>query len=160
MEPYNDINGQGLDDSEVKTKAYWTVSFHRICIGMKFYGHMRWIKVQYESNSLHNLIADGQYRETQIGRQNWKRLISGSSLQIKCNREGFNVVPVGFPSNQHQHVRIGIIANIENDCITCDSSLGLGGGGIYGQETSGNVAKHGGDNGDRNTATWGYVFVQ
>ena len=158
--PYNDINGQGLSDSEVKTKAYWTVPFQKICIGMKFVGNIRWIKIEYQSSSLYHLIADGQYRSTQIGRQNWKSLISGSSLQPNCNREGFNVVPNGFPTNRLQHVRIGIIANEQNDCRSCDSSLGLGGDGNHGQESSGNVAKYGGDNGDRNTATWGYVFVQ
>ena len=121
---------------------------------------MRWIKIQYKSYSLYHLIADGQYRSTQIGRQNWKSLISGSSLQRNCNKEGFNVVPDGFSTNQHQHVRIGIIENDENKCNSCDSSLGLGGAGQYGQESSGNVAKHGGDNGDKNTAAWGYVFVQ
>ena len=81
-------------------------------------------------------------------------------MQRNCNREGFNMVSDGFPTNRNQHVRIGIIANNENQCNSCDSSIGLGGDGRYGQESSGNVARYGGDNGNRNTATWGYVFVQ
>ena len=158
--PYNDVSGRGLGHSEVKTEAYWTIPFQRICLGMNFGEHLRWIQIQRQNSSLYDLIADGHYRPTQIGRQKWKSLISGSSLQLSCNREGFNVVPDGFPANQHQHVRIGIIANNENDCRTCDSSLGLGGNGHYGRESSGNVAKHGGDKGEKNTAAWGYVFVQ
>ena len=107
--------GQGLGASEVKTKAYWTVPFQKICIGMKFGGNFRWIQIQRQSLSLYGMIADGQYRSTQIGRQKWKSLISGSSLQTSCNREGFNVVPDGFPTNHHQRVRIGIITNDQND---------------------------------------------
>ena len=42
-------------------------------------------------------------------------------MQSHCNREGLNVV--GDP---HQSkARIGITANQENDCITCDSRIGL-----------------------------------
>ena len=82
--------------------------------------------------------------------------IIGSSLQPNCNREGFNVV-CGVV---HQRVRIGMTANDNNDCDNCDSSIGLGGDGVYGRESCGNVAKHGGDNGDRNSAAWGCVFVQ
>ena len=57
-------------------------------------------------------------------------------------------------------LRIEIIADNNNDCNSCDSSLGLGGDGHYGQESSRNVARYGGDNGDRNTATWDYVLVK
>ena len=120
---------------------------------MKFNGSMKWIKVQYQNSSLYNLIADGQYRPTQIGRQKWRSLISGSSLQANCNQEGFNV----------KRVRIGIIANEQYDCNTPDSSIGLGGVfDSFSRESSGNfaLARYGSDNGDRNSATWGYVFVQ
>ena len=60
-------------------------------------------------------------------------------------------------------IRIGIIANQENDCNTPDSRIGIGGAGHYcGQDNSnsvGNTAKCRPDNGDKNIKSFGYVFA-
>ncbi|KXJ07098.1 putative skeletal organic matrix protein 5 [Exaiptasia diaphana] len=42
------------------------------------------------ARSLYSVIADNRYRRVSIGRNKWKSLIPGSSLQKYCNREGFN----------------------------------------------------------------------
>ena len=44
-----------------------------------------------QENSLYSLIADGQYRDTSLGRDTWKSLIgSEASLQFNSNRKGLN----------------------------------------------------------------------
>lgn len=106
-------------------------------------------------NSLYALIADGQYRATTQGRDTWKTLIGPqASLQSGCNKEGFNV-----PTNIK--ARIGILSNNEADCKSCDSKIGFGLEGHPDDSIScGNVAKHGGDNGDKHIKAMGYIFVQ
>ena len=41
----------------------------------------KWISVDEEALSLYSLLADNNYRETNIGRDKWKSLLSESSLQ-------------------------------------------------------------------------------
>ena len=58
---------------------------------MKIGQQIRFIVVNQQANSLYSLIADGQYRNTSLGRDTWKSLIgSNASLQYNCNKEGFN----------------------------------------------------------------------
>ncbi|PFX24564.1 hypothetical protein AWC38_SpisGene10818 [Stylophora pistillata] len=111
------------------------------------------------AESLFSLIADGEYRITSLGRNTWKSLLgSEASLQPYCNREGFNA---HTPSSDHPKVRIGILGNEQNDCDSCDSRLGFGGGGRHDDSnTCGNAAGWGGDNGDKNIKAMGYIFVQ
>lgn len=111
--------------------------------------------MEQKAKSLHSLIADGQYRPTYFGRETWKSLISGSSLQRHCNREGFNVLRMA---------RIGIVANQENDCNSPDSRIGLGtAGGRCRQNdrnSAGNEARCSADNGDKSIMVFGYIFAQ
>ena len=107
------------------------------------------IVVTKHAISLYSLIADGQYRATSLGRNTWKSLIGcHASLQTNCNKEGFNVVP---DQSAWSKARIGIIGNNENDCKTCDSSIGFGTGG-FADDTCGN------DYG--NIKAMGYILVQ
>ena len=111
--------------------------------------------INKQANSLYSLIADGQYRNTSLGRNTWKTLIgSEASLQDNCNWEGFNAV--GTNTNI-----IGIINNEQNDCSSCDSRIGFGTGGKPdNSNTCGNVARANPDNGKRNTKAMGYILVQ
>eukprot|EP00795_Rhopilema_esculentum_P014025 gene14025-4999_t len=63
---------------------------------------------------------------------NWRNLLKGSQLQPYCNRQGFNNVITG---SVDARVRIGILGNNENDCITPDSAIGIGIGGSHLQPT-------------------------
>ena len=128
---------------------------------MKVGQQIRFIVINKQASSLYSLIADGQYRATQLGRDKWKSLIgSQASMQRNCNREGFNVV------SDIRHLakaRIGIIGNNENDCTYTDSRIGFGGGGEPNYDnTCGNeaLATHGADNGDKSIMTMGFIFVQ
>ena len=58
---------------------------------MKVDQQLRFIVINHMAASLQSLIADGHYRATSLGRDSWKSLLeSQSSLQLHCNREGFN----------------------------------------------------------------------
>ena len=115
------------------------------------------IVINKQANSLHSLIADGDYRSTSLGRDTWKKLIGRqASLQRNCNKEGFNCH--GLIRNK---ARIGIIGNEQNECNSPDSRIGFGFGGYpYGDNTCGNTASHEPDNGNRNIKAWGYILVQ
>ena len=157
---YNLPGGKtGLDSQETRLPTYWTTSFSKICLGMKIDNQLRFIAINKQADSLHSLIADGKYRNVSLGRNIWKRLIgSKASLQHNCNKEGFNVVG----DNPHQSkARMGIIANQENDCGSCDSRIGFGIGGLHDDSnTCGNEASYSRVNGDKHIKAMGYILVQ
>ena len=125
---------------------------------MKVGAESKFIVLNKEASSLHSLIADGQYRQTSLGREAWKNLISEASLQQKCNKEGFNVLS---DLAKHSKARIGIVGNNEDDCGSSDSRIGFGTAGYPDDANScGDVAKHGGDKGDKLIKAMGYIFVQ
>lgn len=70
------------------------------------------------------MIADGQYRAHSWDGNTWKTLIgSQASLQANCNKERFN----GLGGNSRYSIaRIGILGNKEDECRSCDSSIGFG----------------------------------
>ena len=115
--------------------------------------------INQKASSLFSLIADGQYRATTLGRDEWKSLIGPSaSLQLHCNLEGFNAkcTTDGFPK-----ARIGFLANNENVCTTCDSRIGFGTTGKHdNSNTCGNNAAFSPDNGNKNIKAMGYILVQ
>ena len=127
---------------------------------MKIGQQIRFIVINQQANSLYSLIADGQYRATSLGRQTWKSLIgSDASLQLNCNREGFNAVCDNYRYNSK--ARIGIVSNNEDHCSGCDSRIGLGTGGYLNNSNScGNEAKHDPDNGEKHIKAMGYISVQ
>ena len=123
---------------------------------MKVSHQLNFIVINKEANSLYSLIADEQYRDTSLGRDTWKKLLgSQGSLQLNCNKNGFNVVC------STTRARIGIVGNDGSPCSGCDSRIGFGtGGGNDDSNTCGNVAYHSTDNGDKNIKAMGYVLVK
>jgi len=60
---------------------------------MKIGHQTKFTVINGHANSVYSLIADGHYRATSLGRNTWKTLIgSQASLQLNCNKEGFNAV--------------------------------------------------------------------
>ena len=149
----------GFDLQETKLPTYWDTPFSKICLGIKTGHQLRFIVINRHANSLFSLIADGLYRATSLGRNTWKTLIdSQASLQPHCNKEGFNALG---DNPRHSQARISIIANQENDCITCDSRIGLGTGGVHDDSnTCGNEADASPDNGNKHIKAMGYILVQ
>ena len=157
---YNLRGGEtGFDTQETKLPTYWNTSFSKICLGMKIGQKINFIVINKQANSLYSLIADGQYRATSLGRNTWKTLIgSQASLQLNCNREGFNAVST---KSRAAKSRIGIISNERNDCVSCNSRIGFGGGGSPNDsKTCGNGASHSPDNGDKQIDAIGYIMIQ
>ncbi|PFX20265.1 Nidogen-1 [Stylophora pistillata] len=149
----------GFDFQETKLPTYWDTSFSNICLGMKIGNQLRFIVINKHAESLHSLIADGKKRTISLGRKKWKTLIGlQTSLQPHCNMEGFNVV--GEEPHQSKS-RIGITANQQNDCSSCDSRIGFGAGRLHdGSNTCGNEATREPDNGDKLIKAMGYILVQ
>ena len=150
----------GFDTQETKLPTYWSTPFSKICLGMRIGHQTKFVVINKHANSLYSLIADGVYRATSLGRDTWKSLIgSQTSLQINCNKEGFNVQSEEYFGVSR--ARIGIISNQEDDCITCDSRIGFGTGGHPDFSNScGNEATHSPDNGDKHIKAMGYILVQ
>ena len=126
---------------------------------MKISGQLRFIVMNKQANSLYSLIADGIWRASSLGRNEWKKLIGAQgSLQLNCNKEGFNAVGT---SSHHSKARIGYIANDQHHCRSCDSRIGFGTGGHpNNSNTCGNAALHSSDNGDRDIRAMGYILAQ
>ena len=122
----------------------------------------RFLVVRQSAISLYALIANGTYRAVSLGRNKWKSLIGPqASLQTNCNKEGFNVFCEASGSSKFSKARIGIIANNENDCLTCDSRIGYGTGGFEDDSnTCGNQATFYPDNGNKHIKAMGYILVQ
>ena len=159
-ETFNLAGGEtGFDSQETKMPTYWDTSFSKICLGMKIGQQVNFITINKEASSLFTLIADGQYRATFLGRNNWKKLVgSEASLQRNCNKEGFNAVS---SYKDLAKVRIGILGNNEAKCSTCDSRIGFGAGGRHDDSnTCGNEAKFSADNGDKHIKAMGFILVQ
>ena len=126
---------------------------------MKINQQLRFIVIHKQADSLHSLIADGQYRATSLGRDKWKELIgSQGSLQANCNKEGFNVV---CSWSTYSKARIGIVSENKNECGSCDSRIGFGTKGKpEDSNTCGNEAVNYPDNGNKHLKAMGYILVQ
>ena len=133
---------------------------------MKIGQQIKFIVINKQANSLYSLIADGKYRYTTLGRDTWKSLIgSEASLQINCNREGFNANSDSQTDSEGEDLiakaRIGILGNNEEECKSCDSRIGFGTGGLHDDSnTCGNEAMYNGDNRDKHIKAMGYILVQ
>ena len=146
--------------------SYWNTSFSKICLGINITGNISFAVIDRQADSLSSLIADGQKRNTSLGRDAWKALIgSRGSLQTYCNVEGFNVEGKLGSKNvsRRARARIGILSNDFDNCISCDSRIGFGTGGL---PDDNNVCGNGADgkwkpdNGGNNIKAIGYILVQ
>ena len=84
-----------------------------------------WITVFHQASSLHSIMSNNIHYATDLGRRQWKSLLANSSLQKKCNMEGFNVKPTGGAKNAAV-TRIGILGDNGNHCGSCNSRIGFG----------------------------------
>ena len=116
-----------------------------------------WILVNYTATSLYSVIADGNNRETNVGRAEWMTLINNASLQQNCNKEGFNVKC----SKYKRKSRIGILGNNQENCEYCNTVIGFGIEIIDRKWSSGNIYyKSNPPTVDIKLKTFGYIFVQ
>jgi hypothetical protein len=150
-----------LSTTPAKFRGFFSLPFQQLRVGMVD-GSPRYLVVPVSATNVGplNAIFAGGARATTVGRNAWRGLVGSPSLQPNCNAEGFNQVSGG----DYQAVRLGILANQENDCGTADSRIGFGGQynrcAAGGDVSCGNVASCAADNGDRNNAFFGYIFVR
>ena len=127
---------------------------------MKIGQQIKFIVINKEANFLYPLIADGKYPRISLGLDTWKSLIgSEASLQLNCNKEGFNAVCKHSGSSK---ARIGVVGDNYSDCRSCESRIGFGTGGYHdNKNTCGNEASVlGPDNGEKHIKAMGYILVQ
>ena len=123
---YNIQGGlEGLTEKQTKLASYWNTPLNNLCLGIKVNGITKWIEVDYAASTLLDVISDGTFKPTTAGKNTWKSLIDNSSMQESCNKEGFNFNK-GKLGQEYMKVRIGLVANNEEDCDTADSCIGFG----------------------------------
>ena len=154
---------EGLTEKQTKLASYWNTPFDKICLGMKVNNVTKWIVINHQASSLFNVIVDGVFKNTAVGKEKWLSLMDGSLLQENCNREGFNLIK-SYRYRVQLKVRIGVIANNQNHCNSCDSCFGFGTSvrgcnGKIRKTTCANIAICGKLN-NKNTPAFGYIFVQ
>ena len=157
---YNAENGiKSFYETEAKFPAFSNLPFEDICIGMKTTKSIRWLRISsIKKDSLLSLFKSGVESNTTIGRSAWKGLIENSSLQMNCNKEGFNLKD---GDSSLILARIGYTANNEDDCNSCDSFIGIGLPN-YRHVSCGNIAPspYFPDNGGRNSTAMCYVLIK
>jgi hypothetical protein len=153
----------GLDRTEAKLQTFNAVAFTEVRIGLEYpidSGSVRHIVMPLTATNLVELFTGSPLHTTTLGRDAWKGLVGAdASLQPFCNTEGANVV---LPQNR---VRLGIISNEQDDCLSPDSRIGVGGAGvpvctIPDLQTAGNSSCYEGDNGDVELPGFAWVFVR
>jgi hypothetical protein len=163
---YEVKNGiEGLTDKQTKLASYWNTPFEKICLGMKVERGTKtdpkWIEINHQASSLFDVIAGDTFTETNRDKSKWKSLMKGSSLQETCIKQGFNIR--GGRHDRKMYVRIGLVADHDWGCNTCNSCIGFGtsitgcDGKVKRSACSNIYACHGTF---KNTAAFGYILVQ
>ena len=124
-------------------------------------GITKWIEIQHNASSLFNVIVNGNFKATNVERETWQSLISGSYalLQPHCNKKGFNIQNAN-ENRAESHVRIGMVANNEKNCDTCDSFTGFGASFDRSSITCGRFLWKKWQWWDEQIAAFGYILVQ
>lgn len=147
-----------FDSVEAKLPSYSTVPFSQVLVRVLDAGVLRKLVIPQAATSLFDLLKDGVYTPSSVSSGAWRGLMASSSLQPGCQQGGFNVVSA-FVS-----VRIGMLGNELSDpgvCNTADSFIGIGTTTANTAIAAGNyTSDYDYDNGFRNTAVMGYVFVR
>ncbi|XP_065057327.1 uncharacterized protein LOC135685341 [Rhopilema esculentum] len=101
---------------EAKYEAYNKLAFTKVCLVFRIAGRYTFLQIDKTASSMLDVMNSG-YQATTVGRTKWLSLVENNQMQTQCNKEGFSVDNL---------VRIGIIANNEDDCFTPDSYIGIG----------------------------------
>ncbi len=115
---------------EAKLRSYATVSIKELLFQMLDSNQpTRSLIVRHEGLSLHSILQSPENTpfQTPAGHANWANLVRGGSLQANCRREGINIARESTATNGYiTKLRLGILANNENDCGSIDSFTGIG----------------------------------
>jgi hypothetical protein len=148
-----------LTATEAKFQSFNTMPFTQLRLGMREGTVDRFITVAAAGGSLLTRFSTLGYVATSAGRSEWIKLVGTPRLQPYCSREGTN-----NDASPYAQVRIGLLANQENDCGSPDSFIGFGAGSVACAGgtplTVGNVGTCGSSPSDGTTATFGFVFLR
>jgi hypothetical protein len=149
------------DHVEAKLQTFNALAFTEVRLELEYpidSGEVRSIVLPLAATQMGELFTSGQSRTTTLGRDAWKNLIgTASSLQLNCNSEGTNQL------YDFSRVRIGIVGNNEDDCLSTDSRIGVGGGGTVCSDptqSAGNSSCYLGDNGDVELQAFAWVYIR
>lgn len=158
-----------LDRNEAKLQSFIELPFTQLMVGLEapmvstgLLTQTRHLPLALAGSSLQETFASQTFIPTASGRDSWKGLAEGSSLQVHCNREGLNNAIPNIGS-EFSRVRVGFLGNEQADCDSPDSRIGLGGAGTScGQQnlSAGNTARCDADNGNAAIAAMGALFVR
>ena len=129
---------------------------------MKVKNVTKWIVISdIQAASLFDVIAGGVSKNTTVGREAWRSLINASFFQENCNLEGLNVQPASSSYGNYVKVRIGIVANNQDNCNIAFGILIRSCGG-YDLTSKSCGASKAGCYGNLNTnmVAFGYILVQ
>jgi cysteine-rich repeat protein len=118
-----------FDHKEAKLATWMLTPFTQIHLGMEPYvvnnqnpPAPRYITIDAPAESLYSLFSPGEFVETSATRATWETLVDPPSLTENCNLEGIN----NTTGDTTPRVRLGILANTEDDCASPDSVIGVG----------------------------------
>ena len=134
--PYPASPNPQKNTTEAKLQSYATTQIKELLIQMADNNGQstRSLIVRHEGPSLRSILQSPENTpfQTRAGYANWLGLVRGGSLQGYCRLEGINVARNATASNGYiAKLRLGILANNENDCGSIDSFAGIG--AMYGQ---------------------------
>ena len=127
-----------------------------------------------DTTSLSHLIINTASNTlyTNLGRAAWLGFTNPASVvQANCNADGINLIPVtgaacvGAQLSNSARIRIGFLANQENDCCSPDSFVGFGGDYYYNPGCGGDAPSAGSLGGScygggASVYDFGYLFVR
>jgi hypothetical protein len=119
-----------------------------------------------DATSLLDLIANTNVNTLgdTLTRQDWLTFVPGSMVQPNCNEHGINWTPSADCGTNGARIRIGLIANNDNDCCSPDSYVGFGGeyDNTVCNQASFSAGSMGGEgcSGGNNVQDFGYLFVR
>lgn len=119
-----------------------------------------------DATSLLDLIANTNVNTLgdTLTRQDWLTFVPGAMVQPNCNEHGINWTPSADCGTNGARIRIGLIANNDNDCCSPDSYVGFGGeyDNTVCNQASYSAGSMGGQgcSGGNNVQDFGYLFVR
>lgn len=153
-----------LSTTEAKLESYWTMGFSNAFVYMGAWGngHSLVVPVPSAQASLEGAVINGTINAG-LSRAQWLSLSGGSAvLQPNCNSGGYNENPTGA-AGTWVAVRIGMVANEQNDCSSPDSYIGFGGigsGCSPGANYSAGWVGAPNCGGGQSQGEFGYVFIR
>ena len=128
LQPSAGTTRLGKEQKETKLATYHKTPFKYICLAFmvnKNFAKYVLLRMEERQPSLHSVISKNVFVPVFVGRDLWSSAVQGVSLQKRCNKEGINARDNRY-GGTHAQARIGIIANDQSDCRTCDSFVGVG----------------------------------